>query len=127
MPRPTVLITGASSGIGAEFARIFATKGHDLVLVARREDRLNALRDDLASTGATITVVAKNLALLTSAKSLYKEVNDAGIHVEVLVNNAGVGYGGAFTDMDAEDVSRMVLLNAATLANLTRLFVSDMV
>jgi short-subunit dehydrogenase len=125
--RPTVLITGASAGIGAEFARIFATNGHDLVLVARREDRLYALRDELASTGATITVIAKNLALRTAAKSLYKEVNDRGIRVDILVNNAGVAYGGAFTSMDPEAVSHMVVLNAATLASLTRLFVTDMV
>jgi short-subunit dehydrogenase len=127
MARPTALITGASAGIGAEFARIFATHGHDLVLVARREDRLNALRDELAGTGANITVVAKNLALLTAAKSLHKELAQRGISVDVLVNNAGIAYGGAFTGMDPEDVSRMVLLNAATLASLTRLFVADMV
>jgi short-subunit dehydrogenase len=57
---------------------------------------------------------------------LYKEVNDRGIRIDVLVNNAGVAYGGAFTDMDPDDVSHMVLLNAATLASLTRLFVTDM-
>jgi short-subunit dehydrogenase len=120
------MITGASAGIGAEFARIFATNGHDLVCRAAR-DRLYALRDELASTGATITVIAKNLALRTAAKSLYKEVNDRGIRVDILVNNAGVAYGGAFTGMDPEAVSHMVVLNAATLASLTRLFVTDMV
>jgi len=127
MARPTALITGASAGIGAEFASIFATNGHDLVLVARREDRLNALRDELAPTGVTVTVIAKNLALRTAAKSLYAEVTERGISVDTLVNNAGVAYGGAFVGMEPDDVSRMVLLNAATLASLTRLFVTEMV
>jgi short-subunit dehydrogenase len=127
MARPTVLITGASAGIGAEFARIFAARGYDLILVARREDRLNALRDELVPTGANVIVLAKNLALRTAAKSLHKELIARNQSVDVLVNNAGVAYGGAFIAMGPEDVSRMVLLNAATLASLTHLVLSDMV
>jgi uncharacterized protein len=127
MPRPTALITGASAGIGAEFARVFAANGYDLILVARREDRLNALRDELAATGASSVVMAKDLALRTAAKSLHKELAARGQQVDVLVNNAGIAYGGAFTAMDHEAVNRMVLLNAATLATMTRLFITDMV
>ena len=67
MARPRVLITGASSGIGAEFARRFASNGYDLILVARRQDLLNALRDELAALGADVLVIAKDLALKTSA------------------------------------------------------------
>jgi len=124
--RPRVLITGASAGIGAEFARVFAANGHDLILVARREDRLNALRDELAPTGADIVVIVKDLALKTAASALHKDVKKRGLPVDVLVNNAGIAYGGAFTAMNADDVARMVLVNAATLATLTRLFVTDM-
>ena len=127
MSRPRALITGASAGIGAEFARVFAAHGYDLVLVARREDRLNALRDELTPTGADIVVIAKDLALKTSARALHQDVKSRGLTIDVLVNNAGVAYGGAFTAMDADAVARMVLLNAATLAVLTRLFVTDMV
>ncbi|HTK99058.1 MAG TPA: SDR family oxidoreductase [Pseudomonadales bacterium] len=127
MARPRVLITGASSGIGAEFARRFAANGYDLILVARREALLNALRDELAALGANVLVIAKDLSLKTSAKSLYQDVKSCNLTVDVLVNNAGVAYGGAFTAMDTEAVQRMVLLNAATLATLTRLFVTDMV
>jgi uncharacterized protein len=127
MARPRVLITGASSGIGAEFAKLFAANGYDLILVARREDRLNALRDELKTGGADVVVIAKDLALKTAAKSLHQDVKSSNLTVDVLVNNAGVAYGGAFTAMDAEAVPRMVLLNAATLASLTRLFVTDMV
>ena len=127
MTRPRVLITGASSGIGAEFARRFASNGYDLILVARRQDLLNALREELAALGADVLVISKDLALKTSAKSLYQDVKSCNLTVDVLVNNAGVAYGGAFTAMDAEAVPRMVLLNAATLATLTRLFVTDMV
>ncbi len=127
MARPRALITGASAGIGAEFARVFAAHGYDLVLVARREDRLNALRDELTATGAAVLVIAKDLALKTAARGLYQDVKSCGLTIDVLVNNAGIAYGGAFTAMDAEAVARMVSLNATTLAVLTRCFVTDMV
>jgi short-subunit dehydrogenase len=127
MPRPRALITGASAGIGAEFARVFAAEGYDLILVARRDDRLKALRDELAPSGADVAIVVRDLALKTAAKSLYQDVKQLGVSVDVLVNNAGIAYGGAFAAMDADDVSRMVLLNAASLAALTRLFVPDMI
>jgi short-subunit dehydrogenase len=127
MARPRALITGASAGIGAEFARVFAAHGYDLVLVARREDRLNALRDELTATGADVLVIAKDLALKTAARGLYQDVKSCGLTIDVLVNNAGIAYGGAFTAMDAEAVARMVSLNATTLAVLTRCFVTDMV
>jgi uncharacterized protein len=127
MARPRALITGASVGIGAEFARVFAANGYDLVLVARREDKLNALRDELAGAGTGIVVISKDLALKTAAKSLHQDVRSKNLAIDVLVNNAGVAYGGAFTAMDTDAVQRMVLLNAATLATLTRLFVTDMV
>jgi uncharacterized protein len=127
MPRLRALITGASAGIGAELARVFAGNGYDLILVARRDDRLQALRDELQPTGANVAILVKDLALKTAAKSLHHEVKQLGAPVDVLVNNAGVAYGGAFTAMDADDVSRMVLLNAASLAALTRFFVNDMV
>src|SRR5262245_43165671 len=127
MTRPRALITGASAGIGAELARVFAARGHDLILVARREDRLNALRDELQPTGADVVVIVKGLALKTAAKALHQDVRSENLHVDVLVNNAGIAYGGAFASMDPEAVSRMVMLNAASLASLTRLFVADMV
>jgi len=127
MTRPRVLITGASAGIGAEFARVFAANGYDLILVARREDRLNTLREELAATGADIIVITKDLSLKTAARALHQEVKKRGLHIDVLVNNAGIAYGGAFTAMDTDEVVRMVLVNAAALAMLTRLFVTDMV
>ncbi len=127
MARQRALITGASAGIGAELARIFAANGYDLILVARREDKLNALRDELAGSGAEIVVIARDLSLKTAAKSLGQDVKSCNLHVDVLVNNAGVAYAGAFAAMDADAVQRMVLLNAAALASLTRLFVTDMV
>jgi short-subunit dehydrogenase len=127
MPRQRVLITGASAGIGAEFARLFAANGYDLVLVARREDKLSALRDELANSGAHVVVIAKDLSLKTAAKSLYQELKSINLPVDVLVNNAGVAYGGAFTAMDTDAVQQMVLLNAATLASLTKMFATDMV
>ncbi len=126
MSRPRALITGASAGIGAELARVFAANGHDLVLVARREERLNALREELRPSGADVTVIVKDLALKTAPKSLHQAVRTE-VPIDVLVNNAGIAYGGAFTSMDPDAVARMVMLNAASLASLTRLFVADMV
>jgi len=127
MQRPRALITGASAGIGAEFARVFAANGYDLILVARRDDRLQALRDELVPSGADVAIVVKDLALKTAAKSLHHDVKQLGAPVDVLVNNAGIAYGGAFSAMDTDEVSRMVLLNAGALAALTRLFVGEMV
>jgi short-subunit dehydrogenase len=127
MSRPRALITGASAGIGREFARVFAAHGYDLILVARRQDQLESLRDELESSGADIVPMARDLALKTAPKALHQEVRKRGLAVDVLVNNAGVTFGGAFTSMDADAVQSMVLLNAANLAMLTRLFVADMI
>lgn len=124
--RATALITGASSGIGAELARIFAANDHDLVLVARRAERLEALRDELARHPVDITVLSHNLALRNAPFTLRKTLAERDLKVDVLVNNAGVAYAGAFSAMDPEAVSRMVMLNAATLATLTRLLLPDM-
>ena len=86
------LITGASTGIGAEFARQFAARGHGLVVVARSEDKLNALAQQLrAAHGVDVTVIAMDLSVPTAAGDLWQRTNSLGLEITILVNNAGFG------------------------------------
>lgn len=118
----TVLITGASSGLGAEFAEHFAARGADLVLVARREDRLAALASELESNhGVTATVLARDLAEPHAAEALVDDLSQQSLHVDGLVNNAGFGMGGRFAEADPARLTQMLQLNIGVLTDLTRL------
>ncbi|WP_424001944.1 SDR family NAD(P)-dependent oxidoreductase [Haloarcula salina] len=119
------LITGASAGIGAALAREFAANGHDLVLVARREDRLASLADDLESEGVVVTPIAMDLDRGSAAEDLYDEVNDRGLDVGVLVNNVGVGTYGPFAESDLDAERTQLQLNVVLPVELTRLFLDD--
>lgn len=112
----TVLITGASSGLGAEFARSFARQGCDVVIAARREARLVALADELQDThGISAHVLACDLTLIEDRERLVAEHP----RIDVLVNNAGFGEVGArFGDMPVERIGEMVTLNCTALAEL---------
>lgn len=124
----TALITGASAGLGTEFATQFAARGADVVLVARREDRLRALAEDLMRAhGITATVIALDLSRPDAAARLRRELDGRGIRVDSLVNNAGFGMKGAFADADAARIAEMVQLNVAALVGITREFLLDMV
>lgn len=123
--RPVAVITGASSGIGAELARVYASEGYDLVLSARREGRLQALGEELsrATNGACVThVVAANLARAKGAAKLVDAVGDLGLEVDVLVNNAGVAESGRFTNMARSTVNDMINLNVRALTELSLVF-----
>ncbi len=120
------LITGASSGIGEALARVFSAKGHSLILVARRADRLQALTDELSRFDGDVVPIAMDLSERKSPRKLYKQVGEKGLEVDILVNNAGITYAGAFSSMPAEEVQRMLQLNATTLTMLSRLFLDDM-
>ena len=111
----TALITGASSGIGEQFARQLAERGHDLILVARRKDSLSKLADELSTA---TQVIAKDLA--SDAGSLKKDVDKLGLEVDLLVNNAGFGTAGAYARSDVEREEQQILLNVVALARLTR-------
>lgn len=122
------LITGASSGIGLELARLFARDGHDLVLVARREDRLRDLaRQLLERHDVRATVIAADLADPAAPPEVARRVAAAGLDVEFLVNNAGYGLAGEFTRTDVTSELRMIQVNVAALSHLTKLFLSGMV
>ncbi|MEU1279786.1 SDR family oxidoreductase [Streptomyces sp. NPDC005805] len=121
------LITGASSGLGAEFARQWARRGADVVLVARRADRLESLRAELAAQhGVTAHTVAADLAEPGAAAALKAELDRRDIAVQTLVNNAGFGSYGPFAEEDPDEVGRMVALNCGAVAELTRAFLPGM-
>jgi uncharacterized protein len=124
----TALITGASSGLGAEYAKLFAKDKHDLVLVARRRDRLEALARELRSThGVTAQVVAADLATPQGAASVVEEVERLGLPIEFLVNNAGFGASGAFVELELAREVEMIQVNVTSLVVLTRAFLAPMV
>src|ERR1051325_5469804 len=89
--RPVALITGASSGIGLDLAKLFAQGGHDVVLVARNEEALRGVAADCEKMGVKAHVLAKDLRNLSAAQEIFDELSGRGIAVEVLVNNAGFG------------------------------------
>jgi short-subunit dehydrogenase len=124
----TALITGASSGIGAELARIHAARKGNLVLVARRADRLEALKTELETAhGITVTVIAEDLTDAEAPERIYAAVKAAGIEIDFLINNAGFGARGLFHEMPWEQTLSMIQVNAVALAGLTRAFLPDMV
>jgi len=125
--RTTTLITGASSGIGYELARVFARNGHDLVLVARNRERLGQLAEDLrAAFELTVTVIAKDLSTPTAASELVEELQQATIQISLLVNNAGVDVYGYFYDTDWTQELDMIQLNLVSLTQLTKLLLANM-
>ncbi|WP_092964412.1 SDR family oxidoreductase [Agromyces sp. CF514] len=124
----TALITGASSGLGAEFATGLARRGSDLVLVARREARLVELAERLERDhGVRVTSIALDLAKLDAPAALRAALDERGIRVQSLVNNAGFGMKGAFAEADAARIAEMVSLNVAALVGITREFLPDLV
>ena len=120
------LVTGASSGIGAAFARQLAARGDALVLVARREDRLRALAAELGGD-ERVHVVALDLAQPDAGGRLEDELRKRGITVDLLVNNAGVGHTGRFVEGPLERALAMIDLNARATVELTRRFLAPMV
>ncbi|MEL6236356.1 MAG: SDR family NAD(P)-dependent oxidoreductase [Pseudomonadota bacterium] len=123
----TALITGASSGIGPEFARYHTRKGGDAIIVARRGDPLNALKAELeAAHGVTVTAIAQDVGTPDLAKALYQEVTAQGLQVDYLINNAGFGGHGAFLDRDLAVDQAMIDLNVSSLVTLSHLFGKDM-
>jgi uncharacterized protein len=124
----TALITGASSGIGAAIADSLARRGHGLTLVARREDRLTELASELHERhGVRVGVVACDLADAGQRDQLAAKVEELGLDVEVLVNNAGFGYAGTFVDGDRERQVEMVRVNCEAVVDLSGRYLPAMV
>lgn len=124
----TALITGASSGIGKEFARIHAAAGGDLVITARSADKLDELKNELESAhGVKVISIARDLGLPDSAQAIYDAVKAEGIEIDYLINNAGFGGRGKFHERNWADDLTMINLNITALTALTRLFLPDFV
>lgn len=123
----TALVTGASSGLGVDFARQLAAKGANLVLVARREEQLRAVAADIEKEyPISAQIVAMDLAAPGAPQALYDDLRQRGIQVDVLVNNAGFGVFGDFASIPWEREKAMLDIDIITLTHMTKLFVQDM-
>ena len=122
--RAVTLVTGASAGLGAEFARQCAKRGDDLALVARRRDRLEDLAGQIQGRAQIFTA---DLAAPDAAASLINAIEAEGLVVETLINNAGFGLGGRFADLPLERQREMIDLNVRTLTELCRLVLPGMI
>ncbi|MBN2168346.1 MAG: SDR family NAD(P)-dependent oxidoreductase [Actinobacteria bacterium] len=123
----SALITGASEGIGRELSKLFAEDGYDLVLVARNEDKLDRLSEELSGKyKISAKVIVKDLSQKAAPQEIYDEIKNSGIEVTALVNNAGYNVYSPFTEADFDEVSRMLQVMIWTPTQLTHLIVSDM-
>jgi short-subunit dehydrogenase len=123
----TALITGATSGIGLELAKLFAYDNYNMVLVARDEDRLIEIATELQEMGAgRITIITKDLCVANAAAEIHHITHQHNIHVDVLVNNAGIGEYGLFSETSLEKELCMIQLNITSMVHLTKLYVKDM-
>jgi short-subunit dehydrogenase len=126
--RQTALVTGASSGIGAALATLFARDRYELVLVARSEEALNRTAEALRSRhGIAATVLATDLARPAAAQQIFDELRGRGIGVDVLVNNAGFATFGRFDEIPTEQDLELLQVNVVALTHLTKLFLPGMV
>ena len=124
----TGLITGASSGIGKELARLHAEKGRDLIIVARREDELQELKKGLESRcKVEVMVIAKDLTVANACQEIFNEISAAGIQVDYLFNNAGFGGRGNFWEQELGPQTSMIDLNVQAVVELTHLFLPGMI
>ncbi|MFN5663716.1 MAG: SDR family NAD(P)-dependent oxidoreductase [Bacteroidota bacterium] len=124
----TALITGASNGIGLELAKVHASKGGDLVLVARNKAKLDELKSTLENEyKVKVYTIGKDLSATNAANEVYNETIRQNIQIDYLINNAGFGEFGLFTDTDWNKELQMINLNITTLTAFTKLYLQDMV
>lgn len=126
--KKTVLLTGASSGIGKELAKLFAADGYDLVVAARRKEKLAELKQELEDAhGVRVFVMEKDLSVPGAGTELYNQIEKEGLEIDILVNNAGFGGQGKFIERDWEADLAMINVNVTSLAELTRRVLPGMV
>lgn len=126
--RRTALITGASNGLGIEFAKIHAAKGDNLVLVARGKDKMNLLKVEIEKRhDVSVYVIGRDLSETGAPKTIYNELKAQKIRVDYLINNAGFGDFGLYEKSNWEKQLQMINLNITAVAYFTRLFLPDMI
>ena len=124
----TALITGSSNGIGLELAKVHASKGGDLVLVARNKSKLDELKTELEKQfKVSVYTIGKDLSVTNAAQEIYDETNKQNIQVDYLINNAGFGDFGMFVETNWNKELQMINLNITTLTHFTKLYLQDMV
>jgi short-subunit dehydrogenase len=124
----TALITGASNGIGLELAKIHASKGGNLVLVARNKSKLDELKTELENQyKVSVYTIGKDLSLTNAAQEVYDETKKENIQVDYLINNAGFGDFGMFIETNWNKELQMINLNITSLTQFTKLYLQDMV
>lgn len=121
------LVTGASAGIGAALARELAARGANLILTARRKERLDALAHELGALGVQVRTVVADLHDPASPRQIYEATEGAGIPVDILINNAGLGQFGAFAHAPIEQELAQIRVNCEAMVHLARLFVPGMI
>jgi uncharacterized protein len=124
----TALITGASNGIGLELAKVHAANGHNIILVARSENKLQELKETITKQyNVQVYVFAQDLSIANSAQVVYDYVQQQNLTVDYLINNAGIGDYGFFHELQWEKTNQMIQLNITSLTHFTHLFLKDMV
>jgi hypothetical protein len=124
---PTAIVTGASTGLGREFARLCADSGYDLVLISRSQGLLEELAVEIRrATGRKVRVLVKDLSEPEASGQIFEELTGDADFAEVLINNAGFGLVGRFAELDEQEQIRMIQLNIVALTDLTRLFLPGM-
>src|SRR4051812_18063836 len=127
MAQPTALITGASVGIGHELARQFARGGYNLMLVARNQDKLKSVADEMRTLGVQADHVISDLAQPAAPLALFADLKNRGVTIDVLVNNAGFGALGQFDELDPQRQLDMIQVNITAVVELTHLFLQGMI
>lgn len=121
MPK-TALITGATSGLGYEFVKLFAKDGYHLILIARNKQKLEQIKQSFQN----VTIIVKDLSTPNAGKEVFEEVDNQGMNIDVLVNNAGFGLLGYFDELDIQKQAAMIQLNVVSLTELTYYFLTKM-
>lgn len=125
--KDTALVTGASTGIGLELARVLAAHGHPLIIVARDSEKLKTLAGRLqAEYSVAVNAFEKDLSKLGAAQDLWSELSESNLRIDILVNNAGVGAYGEFQNEPLQELERMQMVNVVALTSLTRLALPEM-
>jgi len=121
------LVTGASAGIGYALSEELARRGSEVIITARRKDRLDALAEKIVKAGGKVDIFAEDLSTPQSGEKLYDQIKSAGLNIDILINNAGYGRWGDLTSHERDDYSRMLQLNVTSLTDLCHLYIPDMI